>query len=103
MSIGAGARSVRAEIDHHAEIVRQVAVLIVDGQLAEVLLAHEDFGGLVALGHDPNARIAEQLLEIAVEFTDFLGVHAQLPFHGGGSASPFNDGKPLAPLQGPAS
>ncbi len=36
-----------ADLDDHAEIERAVAVLVVDGQFAEIVLADENLGGIV--------------------------------------------------------
>src|SRR5262249_50878689 len=72
--------------DRHVEIIRALAVLVVDEQDADVFVADVDFGGIVLLRarHDANARVAEQALEIGVELADFLNVHGPLP---GGSAA----------------
>ena len=76
-------RSVVGEIvfqDRHLELERTVVVLVVDEQDADEFLADVDLGGIILLRarHHANFRIAEQTLQICVEFPDFLNVHKRL-------------------------
>jgi hypothetical protein len=62
--------------DRHLEVIRPLVVFVVDEQHADEFVADIDLGGIVLLRprHDADARVAEQLLEVGVEFLDFLYV-----------------------------
>src|SRR6202140_5656832 len=68
--------------DRHLELKRAVVVFIVDKQDADEFLANIDLGRIVLLRpwHHANFGIAEQALEIGVEFPDFLNVHGDLQY-----------------------
>src|SRR5712691_12327059 len=67
--------------DGHLEIVGALAVLVVDEQDPDEFFADIDLGGIFFLRprHHPDARIAEQSLQISVVFPDFLDVHRFTP------------------------
>src|SRR5215470_9322709 len=67
-----------ADLDHHAEIVGTLALVFIDGELAKIICANENFSGIGGFRHDADLRIAEQLFQIPVDFSDFLGVHGPL-------------------------
>src|SRR5258708_38796039 len=68
--------------DRHLELKRAVVVFIVDEQHADEFLTDIDLRRIVLLGsrYHPNPGIAEQALEISVEFPDFLNVHGSLQY-----------------------
>ena len=48
-----------ADLDDHAEIVGSLAILIVDGELAEIVLRDENLGRIRALRHHADMRVAK--------------------------------------------
>ena len=68
--------------DRHLELERAIVVLVIDEQHADEFLADIDLGRIVLFRprHHANLGIAEQALEIGVEFPDFLNVHGSLQY-----------------------
>src|SRR5262249_30973553 len=78
-----GPASAKSKIDvedRHREIVGAIAVLVVDVDHAEKLIAEIDLCGIVlARPHlDCDLRV-ERALEVGVEFLDFFGLHNSSP------------------------
>ncbi len=71
--------------DRHLKLEGPIVVFIVDKQDADKLLTDVDLSGIILLRtrHDTNFGIAEQTLEIRVEFPDFLNVHGCLQIYEG--------------------
>jgi hypothetical protein len=68
--------------DRHLELKRAVVIFIVDKQHADEFFADIDLSRIVLFRprHYTNFLIAEQALEIGVEFPDFLDVHGGLQY-----------------------
>src|SRR6266403_3404041 len=66
--------------DRHLELERTVVVLVIDEQHADEFLADIDLRRIVLLRprHYADLLVAEQALEVGVEFPDFLNVHGCL-------------------------
>lgn len=76
-------RAVRSEIDvkdRHGEVVRTIAVFIVDVNDSEELIAHVHFGRIVLAGTCLDDHlVVKSALEIGVELFDFVGFHQSSP------------------------